>query len=156
MIIRGYGPKDGTKVRDVVRRAFGQDDEAALVSALRKGGHMALELVAEDRGRVVGHVALSRLEAPKGWLALAPVSVDPKRQKKGIGSALCQMAVDYANAPVVVLGDPAFYVRFGFDYERVVKLQTPYPIEYTGLYAPKLDQAKPEDRLIYATPFSGV
>ncbi|MDV4145911.1 GNAT family N-acetyltransferase [Shimia sp. FJ5] len=153
MIIRGYGPKDEPKVRDVVKRAFGQDDEAVLVSALRQGGHMALELVAEDRGRIVGHVALSRMEAPDGWLALAPVSVDPKRQKKGIGSALCQMAVDYANAPVVVLGDPAYYARFGFDYERAAKLQTPFPVVYTGLYAPKLDMAQPEETLRYAPPF---
>ena len=114
---------------------------------------MALELVAEDRGRIVGHVALSKMEAPEGWLALAPVSVDPKRQKKGIGSALCQMAVDYANAPVVVLGDPAFYARFGFDYERAGKLQTPFPVAYTGLYAPKLDMVQPEETLRYAPPF---
>lgn len=153
MIIRGYGPKDETKVRDVVKRAFGQDDEAALIAALRDGGRMALELVAEDRGRIVGHVALSRMVEPEGWLALAPVSVDPKRQKKGIGSALCQMAVDYANAPVVVLGDPAYYTRFGFEYERAAKLTTPFPVAYTGLYAPKIDAPTPAETLCYAPPF---
>ncbi len=153
MIIRGYGPKDEAKVRDVVKRAFGQEQEAMLVAALRKGGHMALELVAEDRGRVVGHVALSRMVGPKGWLALAPVSVDPKRQKKGIGSALCQMAVDYANAPVVVLGDPAYYARFGFDYDRATRLKTPFPVGYTGLYAPKTEEAQPTQTLVYAPPF---
>ncbi|MBR9842448.1 MAG: N-acetyltransferase [Rhodobacteraceae bacterium] len=153
MIIRGYGPKDAAKVRDVVKRAFGQDDEAVLVEALREGGYMALELVAEDRGRIVGHVALSRMSAPDGWLALAPVSVDPKRQKKGIGSALCQMAVDYANAPVVVLGDAAYYTRFGFDYSRATRLKTPFPVEHTGLYAPKLDVAQPAETLTYAPPF---
>lgn len=153
MIIRGYAPKDAAKVGDVIRRAFGQPDEAELVEALRAGGHMALELVAEDRGRIVGHVALSRMVAPNGWLALAPVSVDPKRQKKGIGSALCQMAVDYANAPVVVLGDPAYYGRFGFDYQRTARLLTPFPKEYTGLYAPKLDEAQPAETLLYAPAF---
>lgn len=153
MIIRGYGPKDEAKVRDLVKRAFGQEEEARLVAALREGGHMALELVAEDRGRIVGHVALSRMVAPKGWLALAPVSVDPKRQKTGIGSALCQMAVDYANAPVVVLGDPAYYARFGFDYARAAKLQTPFPVEYTGLHAPKIEEAQPPETLVYAPPF---
>lgn len=153
MIIRGYGPKDAAKVRDVVKRAFGQEDEATLVEALREGGHMALELVAEDRGRIVGHVALSRMVAPEGWLALAPVSVDPKRQKKGIGSALCQMAVDYANAPVVVLGDPEYYARFGFDYTRAARLGTPFAVAYTGLYAPKVEIAQPEEALTYAPPF---
>ncbi|MCW9042761.1 MAG: N-acetyltransferase [Pseudopelagicola sp.] len=153
MIIRGYGPKDAAKVRDIVKRAFGQDEEAVLVEALRKGGYMALELVAEDRGRIVGHVALSRMDSPKGWLALAPVSVDPKRQAKGIGSALCQMAVDYANAPVVVLGDPAYYARFGFDYTRTARLQTPFPVTYTGLYAPKLEAQQPAETLVYAPPF---
>lgn len=153
MIIRGFAAKDATKVSDLVKRAFGQDEEAQLVDALRAGGHMALELVAEDRGRVVGHVALSRMVAPGGWLALAPVSVDPKRQKKGIGSALCQMAVDYANAPVVVLGDPVFYARFGFDFERSTRFTSPYPLEYTGLYAPDLEEDAPQVVLTYAPPF---
>lgn len=155
MIIRGFVEKDTAQVAQVVKRAFGQPDEADLCVALRAGGHMALELVAEDRGRIVGHVALSRMQAPAGWLALAPVSVDPKRQKKGIGAALCQMAVDYANAPVVVLGDPDYYARFGFDYGRAGNLTTPFPVEYTGLFAPKIEADTPEETLVYAPPFMG-
>lgn len=139
----------------MVKRAFGQNDEAALIDALRKDGDVALELVAEDRRKIVGHVLLSRFREPEGWLALAPVSVDPKRQKKGIGSALCQIALDYANAPVVVLGDPDFYGRFGFDPARAGNLTSPYPLDYTGLFAPEIEEKAPRQTLVYAPAFGG-
>jgi len=155
MIIRGYTPKEAKAVRDLVTRAFGQPDEADLVEALRDSGDMALELVAEDRKKVVGHVALSRMVSPKGWLALASVCADPKRQNKGIGSVLCQMALRYANAPVVVLGEPAYYSRFGFEFEAKPKVTTPFPAEFTGVFLPE-GYACPETiELGYAKPFMG-
>lgn len=154
MIIRGYTEKDRSAVNGVVAKAFGQKDEALLCEALRSGGHMALELVAEDRGRVVGHVALSKMVSPEGWLALAPVSVDPKKQRRGIGAALCQMAVDYANAPVVVLGDPDYYARFGFEFGLSGKIETPFPVEYTGVVFRKTDSVDGA-KLDYPAPFMG-
>jgi putative acetyltransferase len=63
--------------------------------------------------------------------------------------------VDYANAPVVVLGDPDYYARFGFDYGRAGNLKSPFPVEYTGLFAPKIEADKPEETLVYAPPFMG-
>lgn len=155
MIVRGYTDKDQKPVADLVTRAFGQKDEADLVDALRVGGHMALELVAEDRGRVIGHVALSRMTAPEKWLALAPVCVDPKRQRKGVGSALCQTAMAYANAPVVVLGDPQYYARFGFDFSLGERLNTPYPADYTGVSLPEGQEMPTRIDLTYSKPFGG-
>jgi putative acetyltransferase len=155
MIVRGYTDKDQKTVADLIARAFGQRDEADLVDALRSGGHMALELVAEDRGRVIGHVALSRMPAPEKWLALAPVCVDPKRQRKGVGSALCQTAMAYANAPVVVLGDPNYYARFGFDFSLGERLNTPYPAEYTGVSLPEGHEMTAQVDLTYSKPFGG-
>ncbi|WP_299352288.1 N-acetyltransferase [uncultured Shimia sp.] len=153
MIIRGYTNSDGRAVRDLLTRAFGQPDEADLVQALRETGDMALELVAESRKKILGHVALSRLQAPKGWLALAPLCADPKQQGKGIGSVLCQMALDYANAPVVVLGDRHYYSRFGFVFEQTGALTSPFPVEHTGLYLPEGTQPPSEQTLNYAEPF---
>lgn len=153
MIIRGYIPSEAKAVRDLITRAFGQPDEADLVEALRDSGDMALELVAEDRKRIVGHVALSRMESPKGWLALAPVCADPKRQNKGIGSVLCHMALQYANAPVVVLGEPSYYIRFGFDFDRGNQMTSAFPTEFTGVYLPDDTEGEGPFDLVYAKPF---
>lgn len=153
MIIRGYIPTEARAVHDLITRAFGQPDEADLCDALRNEGAMALELVAERQKKIVGHVALSRMKTPDGWLALAPVSADPKFQGRGIGSALCQMVLQYANAPVVVLGDPAYYHRFGFDYRPDGKPETPFPAEYTGIYLPEGEVPQPKAKLVYPDAF---
>ena len=153
MIIRAFDPSEAANIRDLLTRAFGQNDEANLVEALRATETMALELVAEHKKKIVGHVALSRMVSPEGWLALAPLCTEPKMQKRGIGSTLCQMAMQYANAPVVVLGEPAFYGRLGFDFERSKSLKTPYPTKFTGLFAPELDETQPVATLQYAAAF---
>ncbi|SHI64302.1 putative acetyltransferase [Shimia gijangensis] len=153
MIIRAIIPSEAASVRDLIIRAFGQTDEADLCDALRASGDMALELVAEHKKKIVGHVALSRMVSPVGWLALAPLSTDPKMARRGIGSTLCQMAIQYANAPVVVLGEPEFYERIGFDFERSLCFKTPYPVNYTGLFAPDLDDLHPNATLKYASAF---
>ena len=155
MIIRGIVEKDHKAVAELITKAFGQPDEAALVDRLRAGGHMALELVAEQNGRVLGHVALSRMDTPARWLALAPVSVTPKQQRKGIGAALCQTALAYANAPVVVLGDPGYYAAFGFDFAQGAKITSAFPVEYTGVYLPEGTELPEAVDLTYAAPFMG-
>lgn len=88
--IRDEGPADRRAVYQVVSSAFGQSAEADLVAALQQAGDSIISLVAEEEGRIVGHVVLSRMEAPFPALALAPVSVVPTRQRSGIGSALIQ------------------------------------------------------------------
>ena len=59
--VRAETPEDLEAIREVHRRAFGQEDEARLVDALRDGGYARLSLVAEEGGRVVGHVLFSGL-----------------------------------------------------------------------------------------------
>lgn len=154
MIIRASATSDADAIRDLIARSFGQIDEADLVKTMRDSGDMALELVAEHKKRIVGHVALSKMQSPEGWLALAPLSVDPAFKGRGIGSALCQMALQYANAPVVVLGDSKFYGRNGFDFTRTSNFVSPYPVEHTGLFAPELAEAQPATTLVYAAAFS--
>ena len=62
--------------------------EAAIVDALRDAGALTLSLVAEEQGRIVGHVAFSPVtingEASR-WFGLGPVSVEPLEQRRGIG-----------------------------------------------------------------------
>ena len=61
-LIRRETTADHEAIRHVNRLAFGQDEEAWLVDALREGGFVRLSLVAEQAGQVVGHI---RANAPK-------------------------------------------------------------------------------------------
>jgi putative acetyltransferase len=119
----------------VHRLAFGGGAEARLVDALRRSGAAVLSLVAEcGGGAVVGHVLLSRLVSPPGALALAPLAVLPDRQRRGVGSALVRAALARARAggwaAAFVLGDPAFYGRFGFEAEAARGYASPYAGEH--------------------------
>jgi putative acetyltransferase len=116
----------------VVAEAFGREDESRLVATLRRDGDLAISLVAEIEGAIVGYVAVSRLLAPVDGLALAPLAVKPSQQRRGIGAALIQQAIDAAGRAggqiMFVLGDPAYYGRFGFSADAAM----PYPSPYAG------------------------
>lgn len=103
--------------------AFGREAEARLVEALRGNGALAISLVACVADEIVGHVAFSPMHTDgqpdrDDLLGLAPVAVHPQWQRRGIGSALIRRGLDECRSRVVaaiyVLGEPAFYARFGF------------------------------------------
>ena len=110
--------------------AFPTSDEARLVARLRGDGDAALSLVAVEAEAVVGHVLFSRLLAPPAALALAPLAVRAERRRLGIGARLVAAGLDRARREgwraVVVLGDPAYYRRFGFRPEAVRGMASPY------------------------------
>ena len=155
MEIRGITEKDHAAVRKLLCAAFETSAEADLVERLRASDDIGLELVTSHGGQVLAYVALSRMEAPARWLALAPVAVTKKRQRRGMAQALCQVALAYANAPVVVLGDPEIYAGMGFDYAGCAGMKSPYPIEYTGIYLPEDAQIAGDETLIYPAAFEG-
>jgi putative acetyltransferase len=111
-----YG--DETTIREVNRMAFGRDDEGRLVDALRARGHARVSLVAEEGGRLIGHILFSELPivTARGVveaLALAPLAVIPDFQRQGNGSALVREGLkacrEQGHRIVVVVGDPGFY-----------------------------------------------
>jgi putative acetyltransferase len=133
--IRTEEAGDVPGVRDANRRAFGREAEARLVDDLRDGGHARLSLVAEEEGRLIGHVMFSeaviRTERGEvGALALGPIGVIPERQGRGVGSALIGEALDRCahagHRIVVLLGHPNYYPRFGFSAERAGNLSSAY------------------------------
>ena len=128
--VRDERSSDWKAVYDVVSSAFGQLAEAELVEELRGAGDSVASLVADEDGHIVGHVLLSRMDAPFRALALGPVSVIPARQRSGIGSALVKRALHRARtegwAAIFVLGDPSYYERFGFDREAAAGFTSPY------------------------------
>lgn len=119
---------DRDAISDLLTLAFGGNDEARLVEMLRRDGHLALSLVAEAAGTVIGHIALSPIVADIPALALAPVAVHPALQGRGIGSALIRAAqARFDDHAIIVLGEPEYYGRFGF---KPVDLTSPYAGPY--------------------------
>lgn len=125
--IRPEAPGDEPAIHDLVRRAFAPmpfsgGDEQDLVDLLRERGELALSLVALDAaGGIVGHVAFSPAtidREDRGWFQMAPVAVCPALQRRGIGSALIRDGIDRLRQAgargVAVVGNPAYYQRFGF------------------------------------------
>lgn len=130
MLIRSETAQDAGRIRAVVSAAFPTPAEADLVEQLRTDGDMVLSLVAADGQRIIGHALFSRMTAPFPALGLAPVSVDPRRQRAGIGRRLIEEGLALAEATgwrgVFVLGDPAYYRRFGFGAERAAGFASPH------------------------------
>jgi len=133
--IRPEHPGDLEAIREVNRLAFGQEDEGRLVDALRAGGYARLSLVAEEGGRVIGHVLFSDLpirteRGTVGALALAPLAVVPARQKQGVGTLLVREGLracaEAGHRIVVVVGHPDYYPRFGFSPELTARLKAPF------------------------------
>ena len=151
-------PADHPAIDALVTLAFGGPAEACLVRALRDEGVMEAEFVmANDAGAIIGHLALSRLVAPAGWLALAPVAVHPDWQGRRIGSRFVAgvarlMAIK--GQSVVVLGKPSFYARAGFSLPRAAALAAPYPNDHLLILRPGEDV--PAEALIYPAAFDGL
>lgn len=161
MFIRPATPKDIKDVPQLIENAFESHGEALLVSELREAGAIEYELVATINYKLVGHVVLSKLDAPEGCLALAPLSVDPDHQREGVGAALIQKALEAAEedewTAVFVVGNPNYYGKFGFDVDDADGFDTPYPAEFTAVKI--FDQAAfntLDPELIYPHAFSGL
>jgi putative acetyltransferase len=107
-------------IRDLNKRAFGQDQEGRIVDALRSNGAVLLSLVATLNDQVVGHVMYSPLSVDNQITggALGPMAVLPEHQRQGIGSKLVEAGnqkLKEAGCPfVIVIGHPNYYPRFGF------------------------------------------
>jgi putative acetyltransferase len=131
-MIRDARPADHAAIEALLQAAFGRADEGRLVQRLRADEDVMFELVAEEAGEVAGHVLLSRLWVDRRELyaALAPLAVRPGRQKDGLGSALVRASLETAREfgchGVLVLGDPAYYGRFGFSAEAAREVSATY------------------------------
>ncbi len=120
--MRPERPADVEEIREILVAAFEREDEADLVERLRDGTGPFLSLVAEQAGRLEGHILFTEVriepECPGLALGLAPMAVRPGAQRGGIGSTLIEAGLRACRAAgarlVVVLGHPDYYPRFGF------------------------------------------
>lgn len=135
MLIRTEIPVDAPKIDRLLRDVFGGSDEAELVRQLREDGLLTLGMVAtDDDGDVIGYAAFSPvmvMAEDRQWVGLAPVAVDRRYQRQGVGNALIYEGLDSLNefsyAAVVVLGAPAYYARFGFTAAAKYRLHCRWP-----------------------------
>jgi putative acetyltransferase len=103
-------------------------NEAAIIDALQQAGELTVSLVATADG-IIGHAAFSPVlidGIQDGWFGLGPVSVLPARQRTGVGTALIEAGLaslkQQGAMGCVVLGDPAYYRRFGFSIDHGLTL----------------------------------
>lgn len=136
-VVRVEQTEDHDAISEIHRIAFGGEDEARLVEALREseGFIPELSLVARERRRVIGHVLFSpiSIESPGadiGALALAPIGVHPDCQGQGIGSSLIEEGLvkseQLGYGIVIVIGEPGYYHRFGFEPAGPRGLECPF------------------------------
>jgi Predicted acetyltransferase len=139
--IRAATGGDVAAIDALLRRAFPQPDEARLVQQLCVDGDMVLTLVAddEDSGELAGIVAFSRMDVEVDGkviasVALAPVAVARHYRRQGVAEALIQAGLahlgDAGAMLCFVLGDPAYYGRFGFSADWARGFASPYAGDY--------------------------
>jgi len=159
--IRAANPRDRDAIRKVEEQAFGQSAEAGLVDALVAAGDAVVELVAEDEGQIVGHILFSRVFVNDGArkfsaVALAPLAVEPSFHRSGIGGALVREGhvrlKEAGERLSVVLGDPAYYGRFGYTHARAAGFESEYQCD--ALQAVVWGDAPEAGRLVYPSGFS--
>lgn len=156
MIIRKEETADHDAVRSVIESAFAgarhaDGNEAELVGALRKGKGFVpqLSLVAEVDGKIAGHILFTRATVGgKPVVALAPLSVLPEYQGRGIGRALIReghriaMASGYGFS--VVLGSENYYPESGYSPADTFGIQAPFDVPRENFMACKLDGNAPD------------
>jgi putative acetyltransferase len=145
--IRAETSKDLDAIRHVVEMAFGQTAEARLVEALRQADALITSLVAVEKEQIVGHIGFSALaidsqDTNMNAVALAPLAVLPGRQRRGIGSELVRRGIDDCRGAgyraVLVLGEPAFYQRFGFIKASLHDIRCPFDVPDEAFMAAEL------------------
>jgi putative acetyltransferase len=141
MMIRPETPHDFRAIETVHIEAFAnhpysKQTEHLIVNALRDDRALTVSLVAEIDGKVVGHIAFSPVkingrDCP--WFVLGPVGVLPHHQRRGIGQELIREGLkairNLGAEGCVLVGDPAYYSRFGFTHSPALVLEG-VPPEY--------------------------
>ena len=153
VIIREERPADIEQIATVTREAFARHPysrhtEQFIIDALRRENTLKISLVAEAAGTVVGHIAFSPVAISDGssdWYGLGPVSVAPALQGQGIGQELVVSGLKKLRTlgarGCVLVGEPAFYGRFGFSVNPEILLPA-VPPEFFLALAFGEDQSK--------------
>jgi len=139
--VRDSRRDDSAAIESLYREAFPNENLLPLVRDLLKDTVVALSLVGVINARIVGHTIFTKCVVTGNSTdaaLLGPLAVAPKWQRQGIGSTIMraglQQLQDADVNSVYVLGDPAYYVRFGFQPESSVEPPYPLPAEWNGAW----------------------
>ena len=167
-ILRAATADDADAIDNITRRAFNGDIEAKLIKSLTRNNcydpQLSIVAVDKESNNIIGHCLFSYVtildnDQSRTQLALAPVSVDPLYQGRGVGSDLIRHGVQIAKqleyTIILVLGHVEFYTRLGFSVEMGKRVQCEYNGEH--FMAMELKQgALPSSHLLraeYTQPF---
>lgn len=141
MIIRKETAADIEVITEITTIAFktlaiSNHTEQFIIKALRAANALAVSLVAEVEGKVVGHVAFSPVtisDHTAGWYGLGPVAVLPEYQGEGIGKALINTGLsllkESGGQGCALVGDPDYYQRLGFrNYPELIHEGIPHEV----------------------------
>ncbi|NMH73954.1 N-acetyltransferase [Bacillus sp. RO2] len=157
IVIRQERQEDYVITEHVVKRAFEQAEysdqkEHFLVQRLRRSDAFIpeLSLVAiDEKKEIVGHILLTRIKIvnqseENASLALAPVSVTPEYQRKGVGSTLIREALQRASelgyTSIIVLGHKDYYPKFGFKSAGLWDISASFPVPSDSFMALELKE----------------
>ncbi|MFD2211627.1 GNAT family N-acetyltransferase [Virgibacillus halophilus] len=157
-VIRQERESDYKLTEKVVKIAFASADQSdhnehKLVSRIRQSDvfipELSLVAINKDTNEILGHILLSKVlivngNQKTGSLALAPVSVLPNYQNKGVGRALILRALEKAGElgfrSVIVLGHPEYYPKFGFRKSSLWQIKAPFEVPEEALMAIELQK----------------
>ena len=167
MVIRQESKEDYEEVYDLVKEAFStaehaDGNEQDLVAALRKSDAFIpqLSLIARINGELAGHILFTRGKVEDSEvLALAPLSVKPKYQRQGVGTALIaeghRIAGELGFGYSLVLGSETYYSRSGYEKAEGMGVTAPEGIPSEHLMAVRLKKDAPplHGEIVYAGEF---
>lgn len=132
LVIRDSHESESQSIRRVETIAYGRKAEANLVDQLVPTAETTISLVAECDGKIVGHILLTKIDAPVKALALVPLAVVPAFREMQVGSALVRGAINRAREKkfmaIFALGDKFYYERFGFSSTKA----DPFTVKWQG------------------------
>ena len=141
IVIRSETDADVSAISEVIVAAFktleiSNHTEQFIIAELRAAKALAVSLVAELDGHLIGHIAFSPVtisDGTRNWYGLGPVSVLPEYQRQGIGKALIREGLsrlkDMNAQGCCLVGHPDYYKKFGFKnmFKRYLAARQPFP-----------------------------
>jgi putative acetyltransferase len=121
MKIRKLTPEEYPKAAALLGKAFPRSTyEVRLFENLHKKERVLHEWICVHRNKAIAYIAYSNAFDGKEvcGLHLAPLAVTPDMQNQGVGSELLRFSLrqkKIMESPLFVLGDPKFYMKFGFE-----------------------------------------
>ncbi|ATO18595.1 GNAT family N-acetyltransferase [Acinetobacter sp. LoGeW2-3] len=163
--IRDEQKTDLQAIENLTKQAFlnaehSSHTEHFIVNRLRNHGQLMVSRVAVENGIIVGHVAISPVtisSGARGWYGLGPISVLPEKQGMGIGSLLIHAALErlkqFDAQGCVVLGDPNYYSRFGFQTYPELYLADVPPAYFQAI---AFHEPIPRGEVVYQEAFNAI